>query len=296
MRSRVESPELRVESKARRWLLYSFLFWSAILVAGCAIWPSTWRIGGSPLDKHERTEARLDAARADAVGGAQAAVHKAEAALQAAPVDSRPVSVAKDFVAEARALLDQARGAPTASDVTAWRELVAGLLSENAAVRAEAERTRASQAATTADLARRLAAATAKAERSEARALEYARDREALADFAAKLKLGFFALVGMFVLGSVLSIASRFVPALGLASKVVNGVVAPGITFAAHRAELGLQRVGQGMARLRTLTDKAEDYIERAFDGVTDADHQAMIARAAIAAQLPSATGATPGG
>lgn len=278
--------------------LLLFVVLLALLAAGCTIWPSTWRVGGSPIDKHEKTEQKLDGARSDAVGGAQQAIHQAEEALNYAPADNRPVIVAKDFVAEARALLDQAHGAPVASDVAAWRELVAGLLSENASVRADAERERASQAATTSDLARRLAAATAKAERSEARALEYARDREALADFAAKLKLGFFALVGLVALGSVLSIAARFVPALGLASKVVNGVVAPGITFAAHRAELGLQRVGQGMARLRTLTDKAEDLIERAFDGPVDADHREIIARAAQAAAVPtsSAVGAMPGG
>lgn len=254
-------------------------------LAACSLIPSGWRIGGSPLDKNDRAQAKLEVAKENAVIGAQAAVHKAGLALQQAPADNRPVAVARDFVAEAQALLDQSQGAPTVVEEAAWRSLVAGLLSENSAVRAEAEKQRAADAVATGDLARRLASATAAAERANSRALVYAHDREELADFAAKLKLGFYALIGVLVLGSVLSFVARSYPAFGLASKVVNGVVTPGITFAAHRAEEGLVRVGQGMARLRSLTANAEQLIERAFDGVTDADHQQMIAAGAAAAK-----------
>lgn len=249
-----------------------------ILLAACSLIPSGWRLGGSPLDKNERAQAKLDVAKDNAVMGAQAAVHKAGLALQQAPADNRPVAVARDFVAEAQALLDQAKGVPTFADESTWRELVAGLVSENAAVRSAAERQRAADVASNAELSHRLAAATANSERANQRALSYARESEDLADFARKLKLGFFAIVGLLVLGTVLSFAARFVPALGLAAKLVNGVVAPGITFAAHRAQAGLARVGQGMARLRGMADNAEDLIERAFDGVTDADHQQLIA------------------
>jgi hypothetical protein len=257
----------------------------AALLTACTVWPSNWRIGGSPLDRNERAEKKLAATQGAAIAQAQAAVHKAETALQSAPADNRPVAVARDFIGEASALLDQSVGAPTAADVFAWRALVAGLLSDNAAVRAQAERQRTADAATTADLAHRLTAATLTAERANARALDYARDREALADFAGKLKLGFFALIALFVLGTLLSLAARFFPAFGLASKVINGVVAPGITFAAHRAQVGLQRVGQGMANLRKLAGAgAEALIEKSFDGVTDADHQAIISTAAASA------------
>lgn len=283
MRGRVESPELRVESRKHRLAGLACIVLATALLAGCTIWPSNWRIGGSPLDKNERAQAKLTAAQEKAVLGAQAAVHKAEMSLVAAPVDNRPVNVARDFVAEARLLLDQAKGAPTYAQEMEWRELVAGLLSENSAVRAAAEKQRASDVATTSDLAHRLANATAAAERANTRALDYAHERDGLADFAGKLKLGFFALIGLLILGSVLSLAARFMPALGLASKVVNGIVTPGITFAAHRAQLGLSKVGQGMARLRQLTTSGEDLIERAFDGVTDADHQAVIAAGAKA-------------
>lgn len=255
----------------------------ALVLAGCSLWPSTWRIGGTPLEKNERAKQQQQAAKDDAMGGAQAAVHQASIALASAP-DSRAVVVARDFLSEAQAIIDQVHGAPSAATAQHYREVVAGLLSENAAVRAAAEKQRATDSAANTELATKLAAATAKAERADARALEYARDRESLADLAGKLKLGFFALVGLLVLGSALSFAARFFPQLGLASKVINGVVAPGMTFVAHRAQRGLQQVGAGMARLRTLAgNSAEDLIERAFDPI-DPDHKALISAAASAA------------
>jgi hypothetical protein len=264
-------------------------FLTFFFLVGCSLWPSNWRIGGSPLDKNERAQAKLDQAKEHTVARAQVAVHQAEIALQQAPADNRPVTVGRDYVAEARALLDQANGAPTLAEETAWRELVAGLLSDNAATRASAEKQRASDSAAAADLAHRLAAATAAAERANDRALSYARESEGLADFARKLKLGIFAIVGLLILGSVLSVAARFVPALGLASRVINGVVAPGITFVAHRAEAGLLRVGEALNNARTvLPDKAEQ-LTHLFDGVTDADHQQLIAAGAAAAQTPPA-------
>lgn len=252
------------------------------LLAGCTLWPSGWRIGGSPLDKNERAQKELTQAQSAAVSQAQAAVHKAGMALTYAPPEDRAVAVTKDFVAEAQSLLDQSKGTPAFGEQEEWRRLVAGLVSENAAIRSAAEKERANQAAATSDLAKQLGAAMAKAERADARALAYARDREDLADFAGKLKLGFFALIGLVALGTVLSLVARFVPQLSLASKVVNGIVAPGVTFAMHRAQEGLKRVGQGMQNLRKLAGPAaEDLIERSFDSVTDADHQAAISRGA---------------
>lgn len=257
------------------------------LVPGCARLPSVLQLGGTPLDKNQKAETRLATVERQQVQGAQAEVHQAALALAHAH-PTRPVEVARDFVASAQARLDQALGAPTAADETRWRELVAGLLSENAALRAAAEEQRAADASAAALLSQKLAAATAAAERANARALDYAQQRESLADFAAKLKLGFYVLVGLLVLGTGLSIAARFVPALGLASRVVNGVVAPGIAYAAHRAETGLQRIGEGMAKLRTTVGAgAEALIEQCFDGPADADHKTLVAAGATAAGKP---------
>ena len=261
---------------------------AALLLSGCTLWPSSWRLGGSPLDREKRAVENRTQVAGDALGHAQAAVHKAAVALESAPA-SRPVEVARDFLQEAKGLLDQSHGAPTASAAVEWRALSLNLLSENPAVRAAAEKERAAQADATARLSAQLARATAAAERANTKALAYAAEREELADFAGKLKLGFFALLALVGLGSVLSLAARFFPALGLASKVVNGAIAPGITFVAHRAEDGLRRVGRGMATLRESVTDGEALIARAFDGVTDADHQRLIASGSTAAGHPPA-------
>ena len=259
------------------------------ILSGCTLWPSTWRLGGSPLDREKASQAHRQQLSGDAVGHAQSAVHKASTALDAAPA-SRPVAVARDFLNEAKGLLDQAHGAPTAAQAVEWRALSLNLLSDNPAVRAAAEKERSAQADATAQLSEKLARATAAAERANAKALTYASEREDLADFAGKLKLGFFGLIALVVLGTVLSLASRFFPALGLASKVVNAVVAPGITFVAHRAEDGLRKVGQGMAKIRAAVPDAEEFISRNFDGLADADHQRLIAAGSSAAGRPPAS------
>ena len=277
--NRAEHAEVSVGRPIRRGVLLCLAV-AALMLAGCTLWPSSWWPGGSPLDRAKASALQRDQISAATVAHAQAAVHKAATALDAAPA-SRPVAVARDFVTEARALLDQAHGAPSAGDEAEWNRLVHDLLSENAAVRAAAEKERTAQAGATARLADQLARATAAAERANTKALAYAADREELADFAGKLKLGFFAVLALVALGTVLSLVARFVPAVGLASQVVNGVLAPGLTFVAHRAEVGLRRVGQGMTRLRSLVADAEPLIERAFDGLTDADHQRMISAGA---------------
>ena len=257
---------------------------AGLLLVGCSLIPSTWRIGGSPLDKVKRKEAVQQEAREKLLQGAQEATHKTNLALGEVKSDERAVLVAREYGLQTQDLLDQSLGIPPAADVAAWRSLVGRLISENAAIRKEAESERAADAKTIGSLSERFAQATAAAQRANSRALDYARESEGYADFARKLKLGFFGLIGLIVLGTILSLAARFFPALGLASKVVNAVVAPGITFVAHRAEDGLKRVGQGMASLRAALPNAEALIAQHFNGVTDADQQAIIAAAAKAA------------
>ena len=255
-----------------------------LLIVGCSLIPSGWRIGGSPLDKVEKKEAVKTAAREQVLQGAQEAVHKTNLALDEVKSDERAVLIAREYGLQAQDLTDQALDIPPAADVATWRSLVRRLISENDQIRKQAEGERAADAKEIGRMSERFAQATAAAQRANMRALDYARESEGYADFARKLKLGFFGLIGLIVLGTILSLAARFVPALGLASKVVNGIVAPGITFVAHRAEDGLKRIGQGMASLRAAGNNAEELIAKHFNGVTDADQQAIIAAAAKAA------------
>jgi hypothetical protein len=255
-----------------------------LLIVGCSLIPSGWRIGGSPLEKVEKKEAIKSEAREQVLKGAQEATHKSNLALAQAKTTDRPVVVATEFGLQAQDLLDQALGSPAAGDTTVWRDLVDRLISENAQIREAAEKERSADRDENRRLSERLAQATAVAQRANTRALEYATESEGLADFARKLKLGFFCLIGLIALGTVLSLVARFVPSLSLASKVINGVVAPGITFVASRAEEGLKRVGQGLASMRAAGGNVEELIAKHLNGVTDADHQAIISAAATAA------------
>lgn len=259
-----------------------------LLLAGCALWPSTWRVGKTPLEKAQERQERAAAANHALLQQTQRDLHQAEHVFAQAPA-SRPVSIGRGLLADARASLDQAIGAPAAAEDAGWRELAMRLVSDNIAVQIEAQRELDAQRRETAAVSDRAARAVAAAWEAKQEALAYAADREQLADFAAKLKLGFYGLVALIVLGTVLSVVARFFPAVGLAAKVVNGVVTPGITWAAQRAEEGLQRVGAGMARLRTsVGDIAETLIEQNFDAaVTAPDHRRLIAAGAAAAGNP---------
>lgn len=252
--------------------------------AGCSLIPSGWRIGGSPLDKVEKKEATKTEAREQVLKGAQEAVHKANLAGGEVRSTDRSFLLTQEFLVEGQDLLDQALGAPPAATAEAWRSLVSRLLSENAEIRKQAESERVTDRDENRRLSERLTQATAMAQRANSRALDYARESEGLADIVRKLKLGFFALLGLIALGTVLSLVARFVPSLGMASKVINGLVAPGITFVANRAEEGLKRVGKGIAGMRASGTDVEGLIEKYLNGVTDADHQAIIAAAATAA------------
>lgn len=123
----------------------------ALLLAGCAL-PSGWRPWGTPLTKAAKREGQENSARSVVLDHAQAAVHQAVLALDSAP-PGRAVTVASDFASEAQALLDQAQGAPLAGDVQKWQAVVSRLLSENAEVRAGAEREREKARSATAEMA-----------------------------------------------------------------------------------------------------------------------------------------------
>ena len=136
-----------------------------ILLTGCASgtsgvkWfaPATW-FSGAPATAVDKAEDKQDAARRLAIRAAQKSVHETAEALAVAP-DSRPVDVATEANASALGLLDQAAGPLTASDLATIRKQVAGLLSDNAKLRAAAEKDRGNIRETYAALSDRLAKA-----------------------------------------------------------------------------------------------------------------------------------------
>ena len=137
--------------------------------------PATW-FSHAPAAHADRADARVADAKEKAIGQAHRSVLTASVALQAAP-PSRPVEVAVNATDSALALLDQAEGPLTPRDVAGVKAMVAGLLSENAELRAKAERLAATERETVDAIGDRLKAAETASAASRDR-LRLAYDRE----------------------------------------------------------------------------------------------------------------------
>lgn len=145
-------------------LVGALLIGVAILSAGCASgdgakWyaPATW-LSHRPADVADRAAKVEATAERAAVKAAQRATHETAYALAVAPA-SRPVEVATSANEVARGLLDQVAGPMSVDETARLRQLVADLLSENAEVRAAAEKQRATDAANVAEVSQKLARA-----------------------------------------------------------------------------------------------------------------------------------------
>lgn len=230
------------------------------LGAGCASstgakWyaPATW-FSHAPADTVDKAEASQDKARTAAVKAAQRATHETAEALAAAPA-SRPVEVATESNASAVALLDQAAGPLTAADLAAIRKQVAGLLSENATLRADAEKARATARAVDAKLSERLAAADAAVLAAGAKLREAFERENQLANELRSQRALAWILGGVAVLGAAAYIYLRF--ALG------------GIPGA----------VGGALRTLRAQNPAAADALTPLLDGLLNRHEQAAIAK-----------------
>ena len=270
----------------RRWwagvIAAALVLTLGVMLSGCAWVPSALRIGGTPIERVEKREDKEDAARGKLLRASQEAAHKAADALAVAP-DSRPVVVARDFACEATASLDQALGAPAAGEAGKWQDLVRRLVSEDAAIRATAEKERNADRAEIARLGERLAEASAATVRAEEKALKYAAEVDRIADMLRKVVWIAGGVAALWVLSQVLSIAGRLNPAFAGVAAMVNTVAAPAVQFAFNRAKKGLQKVGSALAEADKAKDAAADKIRAYLDVHTDADHQAVIAEACAA-------------
>lgn len=158
----------------------------ALALAGCSTsgkhwWsPATW-MSSKPAERVEVAESKLDAAQDKAVRSARAEVTKAATALISAP-ESRPVEVARRTIGNAQTLLDQVAGPLTAEEAADIRKIVADLLSENATVRAAAEKAQGEAESKVSKLSRDLAEAGVKLDAANGKlAAGFAREN-ALAD------------------------------------------------------------------------------------------------------------------
>jgi hypothetical protein len=217
--------------------------------------PATW-FSHAPADRVDRAQDKEEVARHAVVKAAQRSAHSTAAALAVAPA-SRPVAVAADSNASAVALLDQAAGPMEAQDLASLRATVAGLLSENAEIRAKAEAQRATEARTIGEVSAALAKAEAKSEEAAGK-LRTAYEREnALANELRSQRALFWIAVAVAALVAAGWLYARF--ALG------------GIPNA----------VGAGLARLRATNPQAGELATNIFDQLLNRHEQERISRAA---------------
>lgn len=152
------------------WRVIIFLY--CPFLAGCSSiggvkWyaPTTW-FSHAPANAVDVAQKKQTEAENAAIKLAQKSAHEAQFALAAAPV-SRPVQVATDSAANAVTLLDQSVGPLSAAELATIRATIAGLLSDNATVRADAERQRSQELAVVSDVSNRLAKAQAAADAAD---------------------------------------------------------------------------------------------------------------------------------
>ncbi len=282
-------------------------------LAGCTVWPSSWRLGGTPNQREAKAATKVAAAQGDLDAAAQRAVHQTGealsavsdqlSALQAVSDQQSAVSqklgtrnaetgtsavapalaAARDFNHEAQALLDQAHGAPAAADEAAWRKVVAEVLAGDT-------RSRDAQAGQIADLSSKLR----RLEDAHARTLEEVK-REAeentfWSDLAHKtlwIAIG----LGLFVIAThLIGLAAHLNPGSALLGSVATGLhslVASGAVLAERSAQEGLKRVGAGLALVRQELPTVAEKVTQYFDATTatNAAAQGHIAAGAAAAE-----------
>ena len=117
------------------------------LLTGCSTnngvrWyaPATW-FSSAPATKVDNAGEKVEVAEAKVVKAAQKSAHETQIALLTVP-ESRSTDVAIESNDNTVALLDQVAGPLSAKDVAKIREMVSGLVSENAELRANAEKER----------------------------------------------------------------------------------------------------------------------------------------------------------
>ena len=222
--------------------------------------PATW-FSHSAADKADKAAVVEDTARDNVVKAAQQAAHKTQDALAAAPA-SRPVTVARVANDNAVALLDQANGPLTAGELTAIRQQVADLLSENADIRAKAESAEAANQTAIAAISTRLADAirgseTANASLRDAFERENALANELRTQRALKWILGSVAVLAgagylyvRFFLGGIPSAIGGALSHIERTSPGVADVLRNALDSHLNRSEQSAIRAGYSKAKL----------------------------------------------
>lgn len=183
------------------------LILSLLLLTGCSTassvrWyaPATW-FSHKPADAVDTAQKKKTEAEDKAIRAAQRSTHETAIALEKAP-ESRPVEVARRSNLAAKGLLDQVAGPMNLEEDASLRKLVADLLSENAEIRAKAEKERAKEEAKFADVSASLGAAQAAVAKAEGKLREAFERENALANELRSQRALFWIACGVGVLAA----------------------------------------------------------------------------------------------
>lgn len=197
---------------------------SCLLLAGCSYIP--WHPFGSPLTAEKKAEQRVELAKSKAGDALVEEVHKTKDAVDLAVAgNARALTVAQEHARVAVTLANQVHGAPTVIDERKWQDLVARQAALDEKVREIAATENARRLNQIDRLSSDLDRKSSDLDSARAEALQYAKEKEAIADRFLKVCWAVGAVVALLVIARILAFVAQFYPGLAPASEIVNGAL-----------------------------------------------------------------------
>lgn len=228
-------------------------FAAALLVlAGCATVRTAWHdLTGTPAAAAEKADrkveqraAQVDTAKDALVDDAHTKVVLAELLSRYLAEQSRTADALRSTLGSAKADLDTARGALAPDELVQLRQIVEQLRSDNAKAQAVAAQAIAALDTSSAQHAEILrtaiaaeTAARARADAAEAKAMDWARERDATARKWDRLWFWVWVAAGAWIAAQLLPVAAKLIPALAPAATVVTSIASPLASYALTRAK-----------------------------------------------------------
>jgi hypothetical protein len=209
-----------------------------VFLTGCSVFP--WHPFGTPLTREKAAEQRVEVARDKAGSALVEETHKTRAAIEIAQTNPLGLPVALQHSRTAVTLADQIHGAPTVIDEVKWQELINRQTSLDAKIREAANAENSGRIRQIAQLSQDLEVKDRDLDRANKKVLEYAKEKEAIADRFLKLCWAVGILVGLYFLGQVLQFLANFNPAFQNAANLVNTFVSPVLHSGFHKARQAL--------------------------------------------------------
>ncbi|MBK8477463.1 MAG: hypothetical protein IPL39_14515 [Opitutaceae bacterium] len=221
-------------------------------LSGCATARTAWHdLVGSPADKAQKAdtkvaqaEVKVDAAKAGLVDAAHVKVAMAELLSRHVAEQSKVADSLRTTLSGAKADLDTARGALPPDELAALRQTVDQLRSTNATLQAAGEKAIAALEVQSGEFAAILRAAVvaadaarARADKADAAALDWARERDATARRWERLWFWIWIAAGAWIAAQVLPLLARLVPAIAPAATAIAAIASPISTYALGKAK-----------------------------------------------------------